>query len=174
MVYDNAANLGGVLIGHTDDAGLGQVSRLALTASPNGQLQLNPISGGFILPPTFRQKEWTVTQRIGGLSQTSPGQIQLSGNSIIDLCVDDLLNNGGLLGQGNAFAPSYTATPYQHSGKHLLKAVPGGALPVVTPRLLFVATSDTGKVDVIELQTSAKLATISVPGVRVVANYFRQ
>ena len=174
MVYDNAANLGGVLIGHTDDAGLGQVSRLALTASPNGQLQLNPISGGFILPPTFRQKEWTVTQRIGGLSQTSPGQIQLSGNSIIDLCVDDLLNNGGLLGQGNAFAPSYTATPFQHSGKHLLKAVPGGALPVVTPRLLFVATSDTGKVDVIELQTSAKLATISVPGVRVVANYFRQ
>ncbi|MFN6147950.1 MAG: hypothetical protein ACK5AL_16455 [Planctomycetota bacterium] len=174
MVYDNAANLGGVLIGHTDDAGLGQVSRLALTASPVGQLQLNPISGGFILPPTFRQKEWSVTQRIGGLSQSSPGQVQLSGNSIIDLCVDDLVNNGGLLGQANAFAPSYTATPYQHSGKHLLKAVPGGAVPVVTPRLLFVASSDTGKVDVIELQTSAKLATISVPGVRVVANYFRQ
>jgi hypothetical protein len=174
MVYDSSANLGGVLVGHTDDAGLGQVSRLALTASPNGPLQLNPISGGFILPPTFRQKEWTVTQRIGGLSSSTPGQTQLSGNSIIDLCVDDLLNAGGLLGQGTPFAPSFTATPFQHSGKHLLKAGAGGAIPVVTPRLLFVATSDTGKVDVIELQTSAKLATISVPGVRVVANYFRQ
>jgi len=171
MIYDISSNPGGVLIGHTDDAGLGQVSRLNLTSSPNGPLQLNPSAGGFILPPTYRQKEWTVTQRIGGLSPSNPGQTPLSGNSVIDLCSDELINFGGLLGQGSTFAPSYTATPWQHSGKHVLKA---GPFPAYNPRLLFVAMSDTGKVDVIELQTATKIATISVPGVRVVANYWRQ
>lgn len=171
MIYDISSNTGGVLIGHTDDAGLGQVSRLNLTSTPNGPLQLNPSAGGFILPPTYRQKEWTVTQRIGGVSPSNPGQAPLSGNSVIDLCSDELVNFGGLLGQGSTFAPSYTATPWQHSGKHVLKV---GPFPAYNPRLLFVAMSDTGKVDVIELQTATKIATISVPGVRVVANYWRQ
>jgi hypothetical protein len=174
MIYDASATDGGVLIGHTDDAGLGQVSRLNPTSSPVGPQPLNPIATGFILPPTFRQKEWSVTQRFGGLSSTAPGQVQLSGNSIIDLCVDDMLNIGGLLGQTNLYAPSYTSTPWSHSGKHALKQFGPNPTAVTTPRLLFVATSDTGKVDVLELQTSAKLRTISVPGVRVVANYFRQ
>ncbi len=171
MIYDISSNTGGVLIGHTDDAGLGQVSRLNLTSTPNGPLQLNPSAGGFILPPTYRQKEWTVTQRIGGVSPSNPGQAPLSGNSVIDLCSDELVNFGGLLGQGSTFAPSYTATPWQHSGKHVLKV---GPFPAYNPRLLFVAMSDTGKVDVIELQTATKIATISVPGVRVVSNYWRQ
>jgi hypothetical protein len=171
MIYDISSNNGGVLIGHTDDSGLGQVSRLNLTSTPNGPLQLNPSAGGFILPPTYRQKEWTVTQRIGGVSPTNPGQTPLSGNSVIDLCSDEMINFGGLLGQGSTFAPSYTSTPWQHSGKHVLKV---GPFPAYNPRLLFVAMSDTGKIDVIELQTATKIATISVPGVRVVANYWRQ
>ena len=174
MVLDLNAGQGGVLIGHTDESGLGQVSRLSLTATPAGQLPLNPSATGFILPPTFRQKEWTVVQRIGGTP--SPGSFvdQMSGNSIIDLCYDDMLNNGGLLGQGNVFAPSFAFTPYIHSGKHVIKNGAGGPLVGSLPRLLFVALSDVGNVDVFELLTGTRIATISAPGVRVVANYWRQ
>lgn len=174
MILDQSVAAGGVFIGHTDDAGLGQVSRLNLTSTPTGVLPLNPSSGGFILPPTYRQKEWTVTQRFGGLSPTTPVQDQLSGNSVVDLCTDDLQNLGGLLGQGNAYAPSYNQTPYQHSGKHVVKAVPGGVAASTTPRLMFIALSDTGNVDVVEMQTGTRVATLAVPGVRVVANYWRQ
>ncbi len=163
-----------MFIGHTDDSGLGQVSRLSLTSSPNGPLQLNPVSGGFILPPTYRQKEWTVTQRFGGSSSTTPVHDFLSGNSVIDLCVDDMINNGAAFGQANVYAPSYTQTPYQHSGKHVAKAGAGGVLPANSPRLMFIALSDTGNVDVFELQTGTRVATLAVPGVRVVANYWRQ
>jgi hypothetical protein len=174
MAYDQATSAGGVLIGHSDAAGLGQVSRLALTSTPNGALPLNPSSGGFILPPTYRQKEWTVVQRWGGVSPTTPVHDTLSGNSIVDLCVDDMLNNGGLAGQGNAYAPSYNTTPYTHSGKHVVKAVPGGVTVASSPRLMFIALSDVGNVDVFELQTGTRIATIPVPGVRTVTNYWRQ
>ena len=46
--------------------------------------------------------------------------------------------------------------------------------PAVQPRLLFIALSDVGNVDVFEINTGTRIATISVPGVRVVANYWRQ
>lgn len=174
LAFDHSNAQGGVFIGHTDEAGLGQVSRLNLTSSPPGILPLNPVSGGFILPPTYRQKEWTVTQRFGGQSPTTPVHDFLSGNSVVDLCSDDLFNIGANLGQGNAFAPAYNVTPYQHSGKHVLKAVPGGVSPANFPRLLFVALSDTGNVDVFEIATGTRVATLSVPGVRVVSNYWRQ
>ncbi|MBL8756402.1 MAG: hypothetical protein JNK15_24120 [Planctomycetes bacterium] len=174
MQYDQATASGGVLIGHTDAAGLGQVSRLSLTSSPNGALPLNPSSGGFILPPTYRQKEWTVVQRWGGVSPTTPVQDTMSGNSIVDLCVDDMVNNGGLAGQPNLFAPNYNATPYTHSGKHVVKASGGGLAAANAPRLMFVALSDVGNVDVFELLTGTRVATISVPGVRTVTNYWRQ
>ncbi len=174
MQYDQSVASGGVLIGHTDSAGLGQVSRLSLTSSPTGALPLNPSSGGFILPPTYRQKEWTVVQRFGGVSPTTPVQDVMSGNSIVDLCVDDLVNNGGLTGQGNLYSPNYTSTPYQHSGKHVAKAGAGAVLAASVPRLMFVALSDVGNVDVFELQTGTRIATIAVPGVRTVTNYWRQ
>ena len=174
MAYDMQTGLGGVFIGHTDDNGLGQVSRLALTSTPNGPLQLNPISGGFILPPTFRQKEWNVTQRIGGLTATTPVRDLMTGNSIIDLCFDDLINFGGYTGQANLYAPSFVSTPYTHSGKHVLKNANGAFLRASNPRLLFVALSDVGNVDVFEILTGTRIATIAVPGVRVVSNYWRQ
>ncbi len=171
MLYDFNTTFGGVLIGHTDQTGLGQVSRLNLTSTPNGQLQLNPASGGFILPPTYRQKEWTVVQRIGGTP--SPGSFvdQMSGNSIIDLANDDLLNQGADQGQPSQFFTAGQQTPYFHSGKHTLKS---GLQAACQPRLLFVALSDVGNVDVFELDTGTRIATISVPGVRVVSNYWRQ
>ena len=174
MFYDMDAGQGGVFVGHVDDQGLGQVSRVWLTSSPAGQLPLNPSSGGFILPPTYRQKEWSVTQRIGGISATTPVRDLLSGDSIVDLCTDDLRNFGGYLGQLTPFNASYTATPYSHSGKHVAKNANGAVVHAVAPRLLFVALSDVGKVDVIEIGTGTIRATIDAPGVRVVASYWRQ
>jgi len=172
MTYDMTANLGGVFIGHVDESGAGMVSRLTLTSSPGGALPIQPISGGFILPPTYRQKEWTVTQRFGGFTPGAPVRDQLSGNSVIDLCTDDLVNSGGLRGQPSLFAPTGSdQTPFIHSGKHTLRQ---GGVAAAFPRLMFIALSDTGRVDVFELGTGTRIATLSVPGVRVVANYWRQ
>ncbi|MCC7062957.1 MAG: hypothetical protein IT456_09150 [Planctomycetes bacterium] len=174
MSYDMDAGNGGVFIGHVDDSGLGQVSRLWLTSSPPGVLPLNPSSGGFILPPTYRQKEWTVTQRIGGFVQGTPVRDLLSGNSIVDLCTDEMVNYGGLLGQLTLFNSAYVSTPFSHSGKHVLKASGGGVASSVVPKLLFIAMSDVGKVDVFEIQSGLRVATLDVPGVRVVASSWRQ
>jgi hypothetical protein len=157
-----------------DENGLGQVSRLALTSTPIGQQPLNPSSGGFILPPTYRQKEWTVVQRFGGLTATTPVRDLLSGSSIIDLATDDLVNFGGALGQATPFNLAYLRTPYFHSGKHTLKVAGGAPIFAVVPRFLFVALSDVGKVDVLEIESGRKIGSIDVPGVRVVASYWRQ
>ncbi len=59
---------------------------------------------------------------------------------------------------------------YQHSGKGAVK----NGVPPMTPQLMFIALSDAGRVDVIELGTGKKLASIRMPGVTVVANYWRQ
>ncbi|MFK7743257.1 MAG: hypothetical protein AB8H80_23275 [Planctomycetota bacterium] len=171
MVYDFNAGQGGVLIGHTDETGLGQVSRLSLTSSPPGAQPLNPAIGGFILPPTYRQKEWQVVQRIGGTPAPGSFVDQMSGNSIIDLAFDDMLNVGGLTGQLTQFSSAFVNTPYIHSGKHTIKL---GTIPACQPRLLFIALSDVGIVDVFEISTGTRVASISVPGVRVVSNYWRQ
>ncbi|MBX3461782.1 MAG: hypothetical protein KF830_01310 [Planctomycetes bacterium] len=172
MTIDVTATRGGIFVGHVDDSGAGMVSRLSLTASPNGQLPISPIVGGFIQPPTYRQKEWTVTQRFGGFTPGTPVRDQLSGNSVIDLCVDDLRNNGGLRGQVSPYAPlGYFETPFIHSGKHVVKQ---GNAACSFPRLMFIALSDTGRVDVLELGTGTRIATLNVPGVRCVANYWRQ
>ncbi len=174
MLFDFNSGQGGVLIGHIDESGLGQVSRLSLTSSPTGVLPLNPSSGGFILPPTYRQKEWTVVQRIGGTPAPGSFVDQMSGNSIIDLAYDDLINGGSTAGQSTIYAPNFSTTPYFHSGKHVIKNNAGALGFASVPRLLFVALSDVGNVDVFEIGTGTRIATISVPGVRVVSNYWRQ
>ena len=56
---DLTSVLGGMFISHVDDRGNGQVSRLEMMVSPGPQ-PLNPNTGGFLLPPTYRQKEWAV------------------------------------------------------------------------------------------------------------------
>jgi len=174
MIFDYNTQLGGVLIGHTDETGLAQVSRLNLTSTPQGPLPLNPATGGFILPPTYRQKEWTVVQRIGGTPAPGSFVDLMSGNSIIDLAHDDLINFGAATGQVSQFFASAATTPYVHSGKHAVKNVNGAVQQAVQPKFLFVALSDVGNVDVFEINTGTRIATISVPGVRVVANYWRQ
>jgi hypothetical protein len=86
-----------------------------------------------------------------------------------------MINFGGFVGQPNLLAPGYTQTPYIHSGKHVLKITAGGGLVhAAQPRLLFVALSDVGNVDVFELQTATRIATLDAPGVRVVSSYWRQ
>ncbi len=174
LQFDHQATQGGVLVGHIDDTGLGQVSRLWLTSTPVGQQPLNPNIGGFILPPTYRQKEWTVTQRFGGSNSTVASGQFLSGNSIIDIGTDNLFNSGGLLGQTTPFSAAFTTTPYNHSGKHVVKQGINAAIIANVPQFLFIALSDVGKVDVIEVETGTRIATIDVPGVRVVADYWRQ
>lgn len=173
MIYDFLSATGGVLIGHTDDTGLGQVSRLSMTSSPLGQQPLNPNSGGFIQPPTFRQKEWAVVQRYGGLNATTPVRDLLSGNSVIDLATDEMRNRGGAQGQLTQFNSGRDRTPYIHSGKHTIKTL-GGAIPAVEPKLLFAALSDVGKIDVLELSSGRRIRSIDVPGVRVISGYWRQ
>lgn len=174
ITLDYTSSNGAVLVGHVDEFGLGQVSRLELFSAPTGQLPLNPNSGGFILPPTFRQKEWSITQKYGGRNSTTPTHDLLSGNSVIDITQDEMFNYGGAFGQGTTFNSGFSATPYNHSGKHAVKTIGGNPIVPFIPKLLFVALSDVGKVDVIEVTTGRKVGSISVPGVRCVSSYWRQ
>ncbi len=171
MCYDMLAGLGGVLIGHVDENGAGMVSRLSLTTTPIGLTPIQQYQGGFFFPPTYRQKEWTVVQKYGGVTPGEPPRDPLTGNSVIDLCTDDLVNVGGLRGQGGPYAQNYSTTPFIHSGKYTVRQ--GGA-KAAAPRLLFVALSDTGHIDVFQLADGVRVATLTVPGVRVVSNYWRQ
>ncbi|HLQ36283.1 MAG TPA: hypothetical protein VK348_00680, partial [Planctomycetota bacterium] len=119
-------------------------------------------------------KEWSVTQKFGGLSSTTPVHDLLSGNSIIDLCTDEVFNYGAAFGQTTQFNLGMGTTPYRHSGKHSVKVTTGVPFAAFAPKLLFIALSDVGKVDVIELQSGRKVASVDVPGVRVVSSYWRQ
>jgi DNA-binding beta-propeller fold protein YncE len=176
MVIDITSNNGAVLIGHVDDQGLGQVSRLELTTSPTNPQPLNPNSGGFILPPTYRQKEWTVTKRYGGVNATTPGtRNRLTGNSVVDIAMDEMNNAGGLNGLVTTHSTVASATPpWGHSAKSAVKVVNGAAVFPINPKLLFVAESDVGKVDVFEIATGTLIGSIDAPGVRMLCNYWRQ
>ncbi|MCA8969636.1 MAG: hypothetical protein KDC95_07630 [Planctomycetes bacterium] len=153
-----------VWVAHSDSSGLGQVSHLELTSSFIGVLPISPNSGGFILPPTFRQREWTVNGRIGGTTQQS----RLSGNTPVDLAVDDCYNFGAA---GDLVSNQISNLRYApHSGKGMIK---GGATASF-PRLLFVACGDSGTVDAFEIDTGNLVKTIEVPGVATLSHYWRQ
>jgi hypothetical protein len=174
LIYDSTLNLGGVMIAHQDEAGVGQVSRLELTSSLIGVIPIQQNQGGFLLPPTFRFKEWTVTQRFGGLNNATPGRTQLSGNAPVDICFDDMENLGALPDQVTPFNQQVQAPPTNHSGKGTVKTLLGAPAVPSNPKLLFIALQDRGVVDVFEIDSGTKLASIPVPGVRVVASYWRQ
>jgi len=174
IAFDYSSNNGSVLIGHVDTSGLGQVSRLDLSSAPNGPQPLNPNSGGFILPPTYRQKEWSVGARFGGLNLSNPRADLLSGNSVVDIALDDMINFGGAQGQLTQFNTGYDNTPWRHSGKHKLKLAGGAGVSAIQPKLMFVGLSDVGKVDVFEYSTGRRISTIQVPGIRCVSSYWRQ
>ena len=168
--YDYASQNGSAYIGHIDENGLGVVSRLDLTSSPTGPQPLNANSGGFVLPPTFRQKEYGVNVKFGGTSATTPVRDLLSGNAVADVCTDELINFGGAAGQATQFNTGLSLPSFRHSGKDGVK----GTAPAVTPRLLFVAYSDVGRIDVFEIISGRKITSIQAPGVRSVSGYWRQ
>ena len=157
-----------VWIGHTDDVGLGQVSHFELTDSPFNPQPIAANQGGFILPPTFRQREWTVSARLGGSEPTTPIRDRLSGNSPVDIAVDDIFNIGAA---GDLTSNQNSNLVYaDHSGKGMVKA---GA-PAANPRFVLVALGDSGTVDVVELDSGKVVKTIVVPGVRSLSHYWRQ
>jgi DNA-binding beta-propeller fold protein YncE len=151
------------------DQGHAVVSHFELTSSTVGPLPIAPSSGGFILPPTFRQREWSVNGRIGGVSATTPVKDRLSGTSPVDLAIDDIYNAGAI--------PDLTSNQNSnliyadHSGKG---AVRGGGISASAPRFLFVAFGDTGTVDVVEMDTGKRVKTLDVPGVGSLSYYWRQ
>ena len=174
LFLDPLSQLSGILVAHVDESGLGQISRLELTSSPQGQLPTQQNNGGFIVPPTFRQKEWTVSQRFGGLDPTSPRRDLFSGNAPVDIALDDIFNYGGSPDQVTPFNQTAPLPPTSHSGKGFVKNVAGANLPAYLPILMFVALADTGKVDVFEFGSGKRVRTLDVPGVSVVSNYWRQ
>ena len=62
----------------------------------------------------------------------------------------------------------------QHSLKGVVKNGAMGFEAAHEPMFLFVALGDTGNVDVVEIATGSRIATIDVPDVRCLGNYFRQ
>ena len=161
-----------VYIAHVDDSNLGQISHLELTASSTGPLPISANSGGFILPPTFRQRQWTVNSRIGGAKPTNPLSDRLSGNAPVDFALEELNNVGAYVDMTSIQVSNLAYA--DHSGKSQVKVDPlGNLVPAYTPRFMFVALADTGKVDVLEIKTSKVVATIDVPGVRVLSSYWK-
>jgi len=176
IINDYTVPLSAVMVAHVDESGVGQISRLELTGSPQGAQPVQQNQGGFLLPPTFRQKEWTVTQRIGGLAPTTPRRDQLSGNAPVDLAFDDMINNGASADQLTPYNTKIQQPPMNHSGKGTVKANPAVATvfrPGI-PKFLFIALQDVGRVDVFEIDSGQRMASISVPGVRSITSYWRQ
>ncbi|HHI79064.1 MAG TPA: YncE family protein [Planctomycetes bacterium] len=156
-----------VWVANTDANGFGVVTHLELTASPLGPLPIDASQGGFILPPTFRQRVWTVNGVLGGAKADATNR--LSGNDPVDIALDDIYNVGALPDLRSTFISNLTYA--DHSGKGMLKA---GNTIASLPRYLLVALGDVGKVDVVELDTGLVLARIAAPGVTSLCHYWRQ
>jgi hypothetical protein len=140
---------------HQDAAGLGQVSRIEQTTNSDGDLV------------------WTVTARYGGTNPTTPVRDRFSGNSLTDVALDEIRNNGAVPEVRSAHVPGLTYAV--HSGKGQLRwTIDNRLVAAHVPRFLIVAAADTGKVDVVELATGAKIAALDVPGVATLAHYWRQ
>jgi len=136
----------------------GAVSELFLKSSPAGARPLS--SNAFLPDPNFRSKEFAINKTwTSGL---------ISSGSVVDLAVDDLYNFGDMIAARSTFTGG---PPIEHSGKSMLRA---GPLPVSYPRFLFVANAN-GQVDVIDVVNGGQFVpSIKVPGVRVLAHYWRQ
>lgn len=148
----------GVYIGYRL-GGDGAVSEVFLKSSPTGPRSLSV--NAFVPDPNFRSKEFTINRTwTSGL---------ISSGSIVDLALDDLDNQGDQI----ALRSQYTGgAQILHSSKSMHRL--GGSLPVSNPRFLFVANAN-GFVDVINLESGSTFVDpIRVPGVRVLAHYWRQ
>ncbi|MCA8958409.1 MAG: hypothetical protein KDC87_20190, partial [Planctomycetes bacterium] len=174
MGVDNTSQMGGAFVSHVDEFGNGQVSRFEMTSSP-GQVQLNPNTGGFLLPPTFRQKEWKVTQTYGGFSASNPTRDLLSGRAPGEMAADEMYNLGDLPGQTTQKNSSIANSPSLRSVKDTIKFINGTPFLPYNPRFLFIALTDRGVIDVFDIGTAEKVRVIELGGTpSVVSAYWRQ
>lgn len=139
-------------VAHTDGFGLGQVS--LITVLTQGAL-----------------RAWTVTQRYGGTNSTMPIRDLFSGNALVDLAFDETYNDGAAQ-DVPSILPGLTYAP--HSGKGQFKQAGGGIIPSHRSLLMFAASGDTGRVDVMDLNTGQILKRIDAPGVTCLSHYWRQ
>ena len=152
LQLDMASLSPAIWIAHHDQHGLGQVSRHELVSQ-----------GGLL---GFQR-----TVVIGGIVPGAPLQDLLTGNQIVGLCFDDLRNRGALPDRRPAPLPPGAL---QHSLKGVVKNGASGFEAAHAPMFMFVALGDTGNVDVIEVSTRTRIATLDVPDVRCLGNSFRQ
>ncbi|MBI5852163.1 MAG: Ig-like domain-containing protein [Planctomycetes bacterium] len=171
ITIDYTSLIAGFWVSHVDAGGTAIVSRCEMTASPVGQLPITQqLGNGIQLPPTFRQKDWTVTSTYGGSDPLVPINDRFSGNSIADVAVDEMFNTGTGTNQVTPYNGQLGASILSHSSKGAL--VNGG--PPFRSSYLFVALSDTGKIDVFDLVAHIKVTTIDMPGVALLSTYWRQ
>ncbi len=156
-------------VAHQDSQGNARISHLELTSSPTGPQPIDASSGGFTLPPTFRQKVWTITSSLGNPDQEKQ---KLNGKDIVDIAMDDMNNFGAYPDAQSTFVSNLVYA--DHSGKGHFKNINGQLVPAVTPRFMFVGLGDSGRVDVIEIDSGNVVRSIPVSGVRVLASYWRQ
>ncbi len=147
----------GVFVCHTDSRGLGRVSRLTLTNSPQGIIPFPPTPGFFNSTPGFRTREWTVLQTYETAGPPA------------DIAFDNLTNVGCLFGGGNV-GPSNAVS----NSKDEKRFVPGGAIPVNTPTKVYIASYDRGVVEIFDQEFADKIGEVVTPGVTVLADYWEQ
>jgi len=140
--------------------GQGAVSELFLKSAPVGARGL--VGNAFVPDPNFRSKEFTLNKTwTGGL---------ISSSSVVDIALDDLTNVGDLI--DNRSIINSSGLPIMHSSKSLLRN--GGGSVVSMPQFVLVANSN-GLVDVIHVTSGERyVPAIRVPGVRILAHYWRQ
>jgi DNA-binding beta-propeller fold protein YncE len=151
-----------VWITHVDTTGRGAVSRLALTDSPVGPLPLSVTSGGIILPPSFRDRGFSIVANYDFR--------KLTAGFPSDTALDNLTNVGPV---GGLSTPQAGVPGATQDGKTLYRII---MVPVQVsfPTLLFIANPAGGVIDVIDLRNANLLRSIPASGARHVADYWRQ
>ncbi|MFK5957127.1 MAG: hypothetical protein QM477_11850 [Planctomycetota bacterium] len=157
IMMDPGSNQHGVFVAYSE-GGQGLVDVIWLENAPTGAVSIR-IPPGQVVDPNRRDKTWKIQIQYSGFSSSA----------IIDLALDDLSNQGDITQTLAALIGGFVP----HSGKGMHR---GPNAPVSFVQYLFAANS-TGLVDVLDLRTGLTLPNVSpirVPGVSVLAHYWRQ
>jgi len=156
ILMDPGSNQHSVLVAYSE-SGSSIVDSIWLENAPTGPVSLR-IPPGQVVDPNRRDKEWKLQKQFASV---------FSSASILDLAVDDLTN----IGDTTQLLAGPLGGVISHSGKGLHR----GANPVSAPQFLFAASAN-GLVDVVDLSTGLPVLQrpIRVPGVSVLAHYWRQ
>ena len=156
IMMDPGSNQHAVFVAYSD-TGSSIVDSIWLENAPTGPVSLRTPPGQ-VVDPNRRDKEWKLQKQYASV---------FSSAAILDLAVDDLTN----IGDATQLLGATVGGSVSHSGKGLHR----GVNPVSAPQFLFAASAN-GLVDVIDLATGqpALPRPIRVPGVSVLAHYWRQ